>query len=130
MSRYAFFRPYQVTIGGRTFLKRRTIFLTPLCGLLWTRIYSADDQRQYPHDHSASFWSLKFGWYAEDVHDKNGKRHVMHLRFSCHLMRYDQAHSITAVSPHLRTLVLVLRHRQDPSYWTPQGKVPTGMKPR
>jgi hypothetical protein len=90
-----------------------------------------DNQRAYPHDHSRSFVSFKLGSYEEDVFydpaDLTSRRHRKHGRFSFHQLRYNQAHSITKVSPRLVTVLFLGPKRQKSSYWTPSGKQTTGM---
>lgn len=123
--------PYTSEIGGQRFLTRFIVFRTPWLGLDVTRVHMADDQREYPHDHSRTFLSWKFGWYAEEVYDDPSdlgrKRHVRHRRLGIHRLRFTEAHSITAVSPRLITVLLTLRRRQPSNYWTPEGKQSTGM---
>jgi hypothetical protein len=123
--------PYTSDVGGRRFLTRFILFRTPWASMDITRISMADDQREYPHDHSRTFWSWKWGWYAEDVYDDPDDlarvRHVRHRRLGVHRLRHDQAHSITEVSPHLVTVLFLGRRRQKSSYWTPEGKQTTGM---
>jgi hypothetical protein len=123
--------PYTSEIDGKRFLTRFIVFRTPWLGLDVTRVHMADDQRAYAHDHSRTFWSWKFGWYAEDVFtdpaDLAVMRHTRHRKFGIHRLRYDQAHSITHVSPRLVTVLLTGRRRQPSSYWTPEGKQSTGM---
>jgi hypothetical protein len=132
MRRWMFLVPYWSDIDGQRFLTRFVFFFTPLAGCHVTRIHMADDQRQWPHDHSATFWSLKFGWYAEDVYadadDLARVRHVRHRRFGIHRLRWTQAHSITHVSPKLVTVLFLGPRRNNSSYWTPDGKQGLGMK--
>lgn len=130
--RPAFYWPYTSEIGGRRFLTRFILLFTKWGGCHVTRVSSADNQREYPHDHSATFASLKFGWYAEDVFtdpaDLGKVRHVRHRRFSVHRLRYTEAHSITEVSPHLVTVLFLGPRRQKSAYWTPDGKQGLGMR--
>jgi hypothetical protein len=123
--------PYTSDINGERFLTRFIVFRTPLASVDVTRIGRADDQRKYPHDHSRTFWSWKFGWYAEDVYDDPAdltvKRHVRHQRFGVHRLRHTQAHSITEVSPRLITVLFLWRKRQKSNYWTPDGLQSTSM---
>jgi hypothetical protein len=123
--------PYTSEIDGERFLTRFIVFRTPYLGLDVTRVHMADDQREYPHDHSRAFYSWKFGWYAEEVYDDPSdlavKRSIRHRRFGIHRLGHDQAHSITYVSPKLVTVLLTLRQRHASSYWTPAGKQGTGM---
>lgn len=132
MPRYAFLRPWWSDIGGQRFLTRFIVLFTPLGGLHVTRIHMADNAREYPHDHSRTFWSLKLGWYSEDVYSDPGNlsavRHVRHRRFSIRRLRYTEAHSITAVSPRLVTILFLGPARQESSYWTPGGKRSTGLE--
>jgi hypothetical protein len=131
MPEYALARWYWSDIDGQRFLTRFILFRTPLVSVDVTRIHRADDQRPYPHDHSRSFASLKFGSYEEDVFydagDLTSRRHRRHRRFSVHLLRYTQAHSITRVSPHLVTVLFLGPKRQPSNYWTPDGKQTIGM---
>src|SRR6266567_266399 len=60
--------PYTADIDGKRFLTRFIVFRTPLIGLDVTRVHMADDQRDWPHDHSRTFLSWKLGWYAGRVH--------------------------------------------------------------
>jgi hypothetical protein len=131
MRRWMFFEPYWSDIGGKRFLTRFVVFFTPWAGLHVTRVHSADDQREYPHDHTRTFWSWKLGSYDEDVYSGSvtspDKRHVRHRRFGVHRLRHDQAHSITRVSPRLVTVLVLGPHRHGSGYWTPQGKQSLGM---
>ena len=124
--------PYTSEIDGKRFLTRFIFVFTKWGGCHITRVSMADNQREWPHDHSATFWSLKFGWYAEDVYSGDPanpvKRHVRHRRFGIHRLRYTEAHSITEVSPHLVTILFLGRRRQKSNYWTSQGKKGLGMK--
>jgi hypothetical protein len=126
-----FYWPYTSDVGGKRFLTRFIPLFTPWGGTHITRVSMADDQRKYPHDHSATFASLKFGSYEEDVYsdpdDLSQAEHRVHRRFSCHVLRYNQAHSITRVSPHLVTILFLGWRRNKSSYWTPEGKIPLGM---
>jgi hypothetical protein len=130
---YAFLYPWWVDVDGKRFLTRFVLFRTPLIGMSVTRIHTADDARKYPHDHSHSFASFKLGRYSEWVYDDPedlGKRRLRrHRRFSTHLLRYTQAHSITEVSPRLVTVVFTWRTRQKSTYWTPVGRQLTGVNP-
>lgn len=123
--------PYRSKIDGRPFLTRFIVIRNPWFSLDITRIGMADDQREYPHDHSRTFNSFKLGWYAEDVYydrdDLTNKRHIRHRRFGIHRLRYTQAHSITEVSPHLVTILFLGRQRQKSNYWTPAGLQTIGM---
>ncbi len=132
MPRYAFLRPWWSDINGSRFLTRFIILFTPLCGLHVTRIHMADNAREWPHDHSRTFFSLKFGWYEElvfgDPDDFHVRQHRRHRRFSCHRLRYTQAHSISRVSPHLVTVLFLGPARQKSGYWTPDGRQLTGLE--
>lgn len=127
-----FFWPYTSEIGGERFLTRFILIFTRWGGCHITRIHMADDLREWPHDHSATFWSWVFGWYEEVVYDDpdnlNRVRHVRHRRFSIHRLRHSQAHSITAVSPRLFTILFLGRRRRKSNYWTPDGPSSLGMK--
>ncbi len=131
MPNYALLTPYWSRIDGQPFLSRFIVFRTPLVSVSVTRIHTADDQRPYPHDHSRSFVSFKFGSYEEDVFydpaDLTARRHRTHRRFSFHQLRYTQAHSITKVSPRLVTVMFSGPKRQKSNYWTPDGKQTIGM---
>jgi hypothetical protein len=126
MRKWMFFEKYYSRIDDEPFLSRYVLFFTPWAGLHVTRIHKPDNQREWPHDHSATFWSWKFGWYAENVYSGDPlnpvKTHVKHRRFGIHRLGWDQAHSITEVSPHLWTILFLGRRRNRSSYWTPQGK--------
>lgn len=126
------FWPYTADIDGQRFLTRFIFFRTPWAALDVTRIGMADDQREFPHDHSRTFWSLKFGWYEEDVYtdpaDLSVKTHKAHPRFSVHRLRYTEAHSITRVSPRLVTVLFLSRKQGKSHYWTPSGFQTTGMR--
>lgn len=132
MQRFMFMKRYWSEIDGRRFLTRFVFFFTPWAGCHITRIHMADDQRAWPHDHSATFWSWKFGWYAEDVYpdpaDLTKVRHVRHSRFGIHRLLHSEAHSITHVSPRLFTVLFLGPRRQNSNYWTPEGKQGLGMK--
>ena len=132
MRRWMFLTPYWSDIDGQRFLTRFVLFFTPLAGCHVTRIHMADDQRKWPHDHSATFWSWKLGAYAEDVYADPGDltqvRHVRHRRFGIHRLRWTQAHSITHVSPHLVTVLFLGPRRNNSNYWTPDGRQGLGMK--
>jgi hypothetical protein len=132
MRRWMFMTPYWSEIDGQRFLSRFVFIFTPLFGCHVTRIHMADNQREYPHDHSATFWSWKLGWYAEDVYDDpadlGSRRHVRHRRFGIHRLRWTEAHSITQVSPRLVTVLFLSRRRNNSTYWTPAGRQSIGMK--
>jgi hypothetical protein len=123
--------PYTSEINGRRFLTRFMVFRTPYLGLDITRVHMADNQREFPHDHSRTFYSWKLGWYDENVYTNPADLLVMkqrrHPRFSIHRLGHDQAHSITAVSPRLVTVLLTLRQRHASNYWTPEGFQTIGM---
>jgi hypothetical protein len=123
--------PWWTEIDGKRFLTRFIVFRSPFAACSITRIHMADNQREYPHDHSHTFWSLKLGWYSEKIYDDPADllavRHVRHRPFSIHRLRWTQAHSITEVSPRLWTVLLSGPTRQTSSYWTPAGKQPTGV---
>jgi hypothetical protein len=124
--------PYFSNVNGERFLTRFIVFFTPWGGCHITRISMADDQRKWPHDHSRTFLSWVMGWYAEEIYDApddlSSKRHVRHRRFGIHRLRWTEAHSITAVSPRLWTILFLGRQRNMSTYWTPEGKSPLGMK--
>jgi hypothetical protein len=130
--KWRFYLPYTSEVGGKRFLTRFIFLFTRWGGCHVTRISMADDQREWPHDHSATFWSWKFGSYDEDVFDDpddlSVKHSVKHRRFGIHRLRYDQAHSITRVSPRLVTILFLGPRRQASNYWTPEGKQGLGMK--
>jgi hypothetical protein len=123
--------PYKSEINGERFLTRFIVFRSPYLGLDISRVHMADDQREYPHDHSRTFYSLKFGWYNEDVYDEPAdigiKTHKRHRPFGIHRLGNDQAHSITEVSPKLVTVLLTLRQKHASNYWTPRGFQSIGM---
>jgi hypothetical protein len=127
MRKWMFMEPYWSDIDGQRFLTRFVFFFTPWAGCHVTRIHMADDQREYPHDHSATFWSWKlWGTYDEDVYDDpkdlGRVRRVKHRRFGIHRLGWDQAHSITRVSPVTVTMLFLARRRNHSGYWTPEGK--------
>lgn len=133
MRRYMFLEPYWSDIGGQRFLSRFIFFFTPWAGCHVTRIHMADDQREWPHDHSATFLSWRlFGSYEEDVfsdpQDMSARRHRRHRWLSASVLRHDEAHSITRVSPFLVTVVVLGKRRQASNYWTPDGKQGLGLK--
>jgi hypothetical protein len=123
--------PYTSDIDGKRFLTRFMPLRTPWVSVDITRIHSDDGERTWPHDHSRSFISWKFGWYAENVHDDPDDltvmRHIRHRRFGMHLLRHSQAHSITEVSPKLWTILFLGPKRGKSSYWTPDGFQTIGM---
>lgn len=129
----AFLSPWWSRVNDQPFLSRFIVFLTPKSGCLLTWIRQADLQREWPHDHASSFWSfLLLGSYDEKVYDDPDdltKFRPCHRRWlGGHVLRYDQAHSITRVSRFTVTLVITGRRMQKRSYWTPDGKKSTGMK--
>jgi hypothetical protein len=132
MPEYAFMKPYIAKIDGKPFLKRFILFRTPLCSIDITRICTDDLSRPFPHDHSRSFVSLKFGTYDEWVYynpeEPTERRFRKHRRFSFHQLRHNQAHTITRVSPKLVTILFLGPKRHGSSYWTPTGLQSTGMK--
>jgi hypothetical protein len=132
MPEYAFLKRYWSRIDGKPFLTRFIVFRTPLASIDVTRIHMADNDRAWPHDHSRSFVSWKFGSYDEDVFydpaDLTSKRHRKHSRFSFHQLRHCQAHSITRVSPRLVTVLFLGPKRRKSNYWTPGGMQTIGMK--
>lgn len=124
--------PYTSEIDGERFLTRLIVLRTPYVSVDITRIGMADDQREYPHDHSRTFFSFKlWGWYEEDVfsdrNDPTDRVHKRHGRFSIHRLRYTQAHSITKISPKLVTVLFLGPQRQKSNYWTPDGLQTIGM---
>jgi hypothetical protein len=132
MRKWMFLTPYHSDVNGKRFLTRFVFFFTPFAGAHITRIHMADDQRKWPHDHSASFLSIRLlGWYDENVYTDPGdltkKQFRVHKWLSASRLRYDEAHSITAVAPYTVTLLLLGRRRNKSSYWTDEGKQPLGM---
>lgn len=131
MRRWMFFEPYWSDIGGKRFLTRFVVVFTPYGGLHVTRIHGADDQREWPHDHTRTFWSWKLGSYDENVYEGSVTnpvmKHVRHRWGGIHRLRWTQAHSITRVSPRLVTVLALGPQRQGSSYWTPAGKKSLGM---
>lgn len=132
MRRWMFFTPYHSDVNGQRFLTRFVFFFTPFAGAHITRIHSADDQRKWPHDHSASFLSIRLlGWYDEYVYTDPGnlsrREFRVHRWLSASRLRHGEAHSITDVAPYTVTLLLLGRRRNKSSYWTDQGKQPLGM---
>lgn len=133
MPKYAFLKPYWSRIDGKPFLSRFIFFFTPWAGCHITWIRQADNQREWPHDHSATFASFKlFGGYEEDVFDNPGnlavRRNVKHRWLSAHILPYTRAHSITKISPFTVTILFLGKRRQPSNYWTPDGKRSLGMK--
>jgi hypothetical protein len=132
MPEWAFMKPYIARIDGVPFLKRFILFRTPWASIDITRICTDDTARPFAHDHSRSFVSFKFGWYREWVlynpDDLSERRFRDHRRFSFHLLRHNQAHTITEVSPKLVTILFLGPKRHGSSYWTPSGLQSTGMK--
>lgn len=125
--------PYWSNVNGQRFLTRFIVAFTPVGGLHVTRIHGADDQREWPHDHSRTFWSLRLlGSYDEDVWDDpddlSAKRHRRHRWLSLSRLGWDQAHSITRVDPLTVTLLVLGRKRNKSTYWTPDGKTDLGMR--
>jgi hypothetical protein len=133
MPEWAFLEPYWADVNGKRFLSRFMFFRTPLLSCDITRIHTADNQRDHPHDHSRSFvtWKL-LGSYDEWVHydpsDLSQRRFRRHRWLSAHLMRHNMAHSITRVSPVTVTFAVQGPRRHKSSYWTPDGLRTTGMK--
>jgi len=123
--------PYKSDIDGQRFLTRFIPLRTPWVSIDITRIHMDDGERVHPHTHSRSFASLKFGWYAENVfydpNDLSNMRHIRHRRFGIHRLGYDEAHSITEVSPKLWTILFLGPSRSKSWYWTPQGRQSIGM---
>ncbi len=129
--KWTLYWPYTSDVEGERFLTRFILFRTPLAGVEITRIHKDDLGRPYPHDHSRTFLSWKFGWYNEwafyDKDDLTVKRHIMHRPFGIHRLRHTQAHSITQVSPGLVTVLFSGPRRQASNYWTEQGLQSIGM---
>jgi hypothetical protein len=133
MPKWGLMRWYWSNVGRERFLTRLIVLRTPLVSCDITRIHGADDQRVHPHDHSRSFMSFKvLGGYDEwvyyDPSDLTQRRFRRHRWLSCHLMRYNMAHSITRVAPVTVTVTFLWRRRQKSSYWTPDGLKTIGMK--
>lgn len=126
-----FYWPYRSKIDGQPFLTRFIVVRNPWFSMDITRISMADDQREWPHDHSRTFRSLTLGSYAEWVYRNQGdlseRTHRIHRRFRFYTLRYTEAHSITGVSPHLITVLFLGRQRQKSNYWTPAGLQTIGM---
>lgn len=123
--------PYKSDIDGDRFLTRFILLRTRFAGCEVTRIHMDDTSRPYPHDHSRTFASWKFGTYDEwvfyDKEDLSKKQFIQHRRFGIHRLRHTEAHSITWVSPKLVTVLFTGRHRQASNYWTLQGLQTIGM---
>ncbi len=134
MPKYAFLMPYWSRINDRPFLTRFIFFFTPYGGCHITWIRQPDNQREYPHDHSATFASFKVaGGYEEDVFSGDitnpVKRHRKHRWLSCHVMSHTEAHSITKISRWgTVTLLFLGRRRHGSNYWTPNGMQSLGLK--
>jgi hypothetical protein len=134
MPRWAFFTPYGSHIDGKPFLTRFIFFSTPYggCHITWSR--QADNQREYPHDHSATFLSVRLlGGYEEDVFtepaDLSVREHRVHRWLSASRLRWTEAHSITRISRLGTVTLLILGRRRNHSvYWTPEGKQSIGLK--
>lgn len=128
------FWPYTSDVGGRRFLTRFIFFFTEYAGCHVTLISQADNQREFPHDHSATFVSFRLtGSYEEDVFtdpaDLTRREHRTHRWLSASRLRHAEAHSITKISRFpLITILFLGRRRQKSNYWTPSGKQPLGMK--
>lgn len=123
--------PYKSDIDGERFLTRFIFVRTDWFGCEITRIHMDDTSRPWPHDHSRTFFSWKFGEYDEwvfyDPEDLEKKDYKRHGRFSIHRLRHTEAHSITYVSPGLFTILFVGKKRQASNYWTPEGLQTIGM---
>jgi hypothetical protein len=133
MPRWAFLYPYWSHIDGKPFLSRFIFWFTPWGGCHITWIRQADNAREYPHDHSATFMSLMVsGGYEEDVYtdpgDLSAVRHLAHRRWSRHVMKAGNAHSITRIKPFTVTLLILGPREQPSNYWTPEGKMSIGLK--
>jgi hypothetical protein len=129
----ALYWPYTSEINGERFLTRFIVVRNPWFSVDITRISMPDDdKRMWPHDHSRTFWSWKFGsydeWVYSDPSDLSKRKLRRHPKFSLHRLRHTEAHSITRVSPGLVTVLFLGRKRQKSSYWTPKGKRSIGMK--
>lgn len=129
----AFFRSYWTRINGKLFLWRFIVWFTRDSGCTVNWIRQPDDQRKHPHDHSASFLSVRLlGGYEEDVFtdpsDLSVREHRVHPWLSGSVLKYTEAHSITKISRFpLVTLLITWKRRQESSYWTPEGKILTGV---
>jgi hypothetical protein len=128
-----FMEPYWSDVDGKPFLTRFVFWFNPRGGCHVTFIHQPDNQREWPHDHSASFVSVKLiGGYEEDVysgsHTRPDKRHRKHRWLSCHVMHASEAHSITRTSRILVTLVILGQRVQPSNYWTPQGLKSIGLR--
>lgn len=134
MRKWMFLTPYYSKIDGKPFLSRFVFFFTPWAGCHITWIRQADNQREWPHDHSATFISFRLsGSYEEDVYtnpdDLKEIEHRKHPWLSATRLKHTEAHSITKISRFPLITVLFLGKRRQPSnYWTPDGKQLTGMK--
>jgi hypothetical protein len=132
MRKWMFFAPYHSDVNGQRFLTRFVFFFTPFAGAHITRIHSADDQRKWPHDHSATFLSIRLlggydEWVYTDPADLTKREFRSHHWGSASRLRHGEAHSITAVDPWTVTLLLLGRRRQASNYWTDRGKETLGM---
>jgi len=124
--RWGFGGRHRVKVGGELHLSRRRL-QCPLFGLLATRIYGPDTERD-PHDHSRSFATfILSGSYDEVVHDDPGDlsacRERHHGRWSVMVLRRDQAHRITRTEGKLRTFVVAGPWRGDFAFWAEDGPV-------
>ena len=128
MRKWMFLEPYRSKIDGRPFLDRFVFFFTPYGGMHITWIRQPDNQREFPHDHSATFLSWRLlGGYSEDVFtdpaDLGKREHRVHRWLSATRLRASEAHSITRISRWGTVTLLFLGKRRQPSnYWTPEGK--------
>jgi hypothetical protein len=133
MPKRAFLRPYYSRIDGKPFLSRFIFWFTPKSGCHVTWIRQADNQREWPHDHTATFKTLILsGSYEESVYSGDPanpvKTHRKHRWLSRMELRWDQAHSITSISRWPLVTLLTLGERcNSSSYWTPKGKEALGM---
>lgn len=125
--RWGLLTPHWSKINGKYFVRRLQIVQAPWFAVLLTKICKADTDRD-PHNHSRSFISfILSGGYTEEVYsdpeDLSVKRVRVHRRFSCHVMRSAEAHSITEIQEPLRTLAFCGRMKDELSFWTPEGRV-------
>jgi hypothetical protein len=129
MRKWMFMEPYRSKIDGKPFLDRFVFFFTPWAGCHLTWIRQPDNQREWPHDHSATFLSVRLaGGYSEDVFtdpiDLTAREHRVHRWLSATRLRASEAHSITKISRWgTVTLLFLGKRRQASNYWTPDGKV-------
>jgi hypothetical protein len=127
MPRWGVNRDYWVSVGDTPFLDRKVLVICPWFGVFLTDVHKPDTGRD-PHDHSRPFISVILsGGYIEVVYaNQSGMINLtskLRRRWSVHLMRTTEAHTIRFVQRDTRTLVFAGRSRGTWSFWTPDGLV-------